>query len=84
MWDTKRTANTGIIVSRVMGTRILKEVNSMTGTEIKALRKKLKITQQGLADAIGVDRVTVARWETDQRRPSNLAKKQLARLSKKG
>jgi len=53
----------------------------MTAKEIIELRKKLKMTQQELADAIGVDRVTVARWETAQKRPSNLAKRQLARLA---
>ena len=54
----------------------------MEGKEIIELRKKLKMTQQELADAIGVDRVTVARWEASNKRPSNLAKRQLARLAK--
>ena len=54
----------------------------MEAKEIIKLRKKHKMTQQQLADAIGVDRVTVARWETGQKRPSNLAKRQLARLAK--
>ena len=55
----------------------------MTGPEIKELRSKLKLTQQELADAIGVDLVTVAAWETNHKRPSNLAKRKLARLSNK-
>ena len=54
----------------------------MTDKEIIELRKRLKMTQQQFADAIGVDRVTVARWETGQKKPSNLAKRQLARLAK--
>lgn len=54
----------------------------MTAKEIKELRKKLKLTQQELADKIGVDRVTVARWENGNKRPSNLAERQLARLKK--
>lgn len=54
----------------------------MESIEIKEVRKKLKMPQQELADAIGVDRVTVARWETAQKRPSNLAKRQLARLTR--
>lgn len=53
----------------------------MNGTEIKELRKRLKLTQQEFADKIGVDRVTVARWETNNKRPSKLAKRQLARLA---
>lgn len=56
--------------------------NHFTAQEIKKLRKKLGITQQELADQIGVDRVTVARWETEQKRPSQLARRQLARLGK--
>ncbi len=56
----------------------------MTGPEIKELRTKLKMTQQELADKLGVARVTVARWETNSKRPSNLAKKQLSRLVNNG
>jgi len=55
----------------------------MTGTEIKELRKKLKMTQQQLADKLGVHRVTVAEWEASRKRPSNLAKRQLNRLEVK-
>ena len=54
----------------------------MEANEIVELRKKLKMTQQKLADAIGVDRVTVARWERNNKRPSKLAKRQLDRLVK--
>ena len=56
----------------------------MTGPEIKELRKKLKMTQQGLADKLGVHRVTVAEWEAGNKRPSNLAKRQLVRLVNNG
>lgn len=53
----------------------------MIGSEIKELRKKLKLTQQQLADKLGVHRVTVAEWEINHKRPSNLAKRGLARLA---
>ena len=52
----------------------------MTGLEIKELRKKLQMTQQQLADKLGVHRVTVAEWEANRKRPSNLARRQLNRL----
>ena len=51
--------------------------------EIKELRKRLGMTQQELANAVGVDRVTIARWEAGQKKPSNLARRQLARLAKR-
>ena len=55
----------------------------MTSNEIKELRKRLGMTQQELANAVGVDRVTIARWEAGQKKPSNLATRQLARLAKR-
>ncbi len=59
------------------------EIREMTGKEIKELRKKLNLTQQELADKVGVDRVTVARWENGSKHPSNLARRQLTRLERK-
>lgn len=41
----------------------------MTGKEIKDKRKAKGWTQKGLADFLGVHRVTVTRWETDDRKP---------------
>jgi transcriptional regulator with XRE-family HTH domain len=35
----------------------------VTGKEVRAIRTRLKLTQQELADKVGVTRVTVARWE---------------------
>jgi len=52
----------------------------MTADEIKELRKKLRLTQTELADKLGVGRATIARWEVGTGKPSNLAKRQLARL----
>jgi len=37
-------------------------------SELKNWRKKKNLTQKKLAEIIGVDRVTVARWETGRRR----------------
>ncbi len=55
----------------------------MTATEIKELRKRLKYSQQQLADKLGVGRITVVRWENGGQMPSQLAKRQLARLERK-
>jgi len=50
---------------------------------IKELRKKLHMTQQQLADELGVDNFTISRWERDENKPSRLALRQLARLERK-
>ena len=51
--------------------------------DVKELRKKLGITQKSLAEKLGVDSVTVSRWERKETRPSRLALRQLARLGNK-
>lgn len=56
----------------------------MDSKEIKALRKRLGLTQKVLADRLGVDAITVSRWERGEYKPSGLALRQLARLGKKG
>lgn len=37
---------------------------------LRALRRDRNLTQWQIAEAIGVDRVTYARWETGARKPS--------------
>lgn len=46
------------------------------GTNIKTRREKLKLSQEYLADQIGVSRQAVSKWETDQSEPTanNLVK----------
>lgn len=39
----------------------------MTQHDLTAFRERLELTQQQLADKLGVDRVTIARWETGTR-----------------
>ena len=43
----------------------------------------MKLTQTELADLIGVDYVTVNRWENGKTRPSQLARRHLNRLARK-
>ena len=38
----------------------------MQGKELKAIRKRLKLTQREVAEQIGVTANTVARWERDE------------------
>jgi len=39
----------------------------MRPAELKALRKNLGMSQAQLAEKLGIDRVTVARWESGMR-----------------
>ena len=41
--------------------------SKITPDELRARRKSLGMTQSQFAEAAGVDRVTVARWETGKR-----------------
>jgi transcriptional regulator with XRE-family HTH domain len=50
----------------------------MNGTEIACRRTALGLTQAELADAAGVNRVTLTRWETGRTSPSGLALRALA------
>ena len=38
----------------------------MTGDELQRIRKRLRLTQTGLAERLGVSSNTVARWERDE------------------
>ncbi len=48
--------------------------------DIKALRNKLGLTQEQLALRLGVQSLTVSRWERGVSQPSPMAQAQLARL----
>lgn len=50
------------------------------GDKIKMARKAQKITQQALADRLGVHRSTIANYEIERRRPSLDELKQIAKI----
>ena len=50
----------------------------MTGTELRERRRALGLTQEALADRLGVSRVTLAKWETDTLRIEHAAMLALA------
>ena len=52
----------------------------MADIDVKAIRAALKLTQAALAIELGVDVMTVRRWEWKKARPSQLARRQLERL----
>lgn len=48
--------------------------------EVKAVRQKLKLTQLGLAQALGMSLSTVRSWEQGTKKPDGLARKVLRAL----
>ncbi len=48
--------------------------------KIKAIRQHLKLSQEELANKLGVSFTSVNRWENGQTKPSKLARKQLEAL----
>lgn len=50
------------------------------GTRIKELRKSMQLTQQELADRLGIDRSTIAKYETNSRIPEAKTIVQLAKF----
>lgn len=57
--------------------------NDMSPKAILAIRKALNLTQQQLADRIGAQRHTVARWETGRNEPKGAYLKALNALEAK-
>jgi transcriptional regulator with XRE-family HTH domain len=55
----------------------------INGEWVKALRESLGINQHELADALGVSRSAVARWELKAFRPSRLAARALVEFAAK-
>jgi putative transcriptional regulator len=54
--------------------------NQQPGSPISALRRRLKMTQEEFAHAIGVTVSTVNRWENGHIEPSRLARKAMDAL----
>lgn len=55
----------------------MEEIKKCMGTRLKKAREEAKITQQALADYIGLSRAAIAQWETGNTkniRPENLFK----------
>lgn len=58
-------------------------ISNVSPEQVLKLRKSLKLTQQQLADLIGAQRHTVARWETGVNAPRGANLKQLRELEAK-
>lgn len=55
---------------------------SKANLDIKAIRKIFDITQDELAQRLGVEQSTVSMWEGGKRAPSGIAQRMLAQVCK--
>jgi DNA-binding transcriptional regulator YiaG len=55
----------------------------MDGDTLRRARKSMALTQEQLADKLGVSVVTVNRWERGHNRPSNMAQEVITSLMQK-
>ena len=55
--------------------------DSVTGSEIRDLRKRLGLTQEEFAHAVAVTFSTVNRWENGHAKPSKLARRAIEALA---
>jgi DNA-binding transcriptional regulator YiaG len=55
----------------------------MTPTQVKALRRRLGLTQSKFADLVGVHVVTVKKWETRKQTVGRLAAHVMAMLAER-
>lgn len=58
------------------------KVTSEYGARVKELRERLHLTQESMAEALGVSFATVNRWENGWTVPSKLALRQIDLLCK--
>lgn len=56
------------------------DIERLSAREIRQLRTKLGMTQLEFSMLVGVDRVTVGRWETGERHPHPSACRLMRRL----
>jgi len=62
----------------------VKKGDSMTKEEIKALRLKMGLTQDGMAKKLDTVPVCISRWECGKSKPSRTMLKKLNRLLRRG
>ena len=60
--------------------KIMKGVKEFSPDEIKKLRERLGATQEVFADIVGVGKIQVSRWENDNARPRNIARREMQRI----
>jgi putative transcriptional regulator len=69
---------------RMLGRDALPKVDSMTPTEITAVREKIGVSQAVMAAYLNVATHTVSQWERGERRPTGAALKLLHVVERNG
>lgn len=64
--------------------RNIAELKDMTGDEIRALRTRLGMSQSILANALGMSKESVSKWERNEVKPAGPALRILNLLDSKG
>ena len=62
----------------------LSSIRPLAPEEIRAIRKKNKLTQALLAAALGVQEITVKKWESGENTPRGPARRLLHLIAQKG
>lgn len=57
---------------------------TLTAREVQRIRERLGLTQQQLADALGVSRESVNKWEAGTKRMSEPTSRLLKRMDEEG
>lgn len=70
----------GVVFRRVCYTQSMKGGKSMISSNISALRKAKNLSQEALAERLGVSRQTVAKWESGESLPDVLHCDQMAEV----
>jgi putative zinc finger/helix-turn-helix YgiT family protein len=65
---------------RIIAEHLLEKDSLLTGEEIRFLRKQMGLRAVDLAAILGVDKVTISRWENNDKSPSSTADKALRLL----
>lgn len=66
---------------QVIARAIINDKSPLRGQEVRFLRVAMNLSQDGLAKALGVDRLTVLRWERARDRPLSVMQDIAVRMS---
>jgi DNA-binding transcriptional regulator YiaG len=57
-------------LNALIGKTLAEKKSSLTGKEIRYLRKNMGFTAKKLSEIMGIDNATISRWEADLQKPA--------------